>query len=150
LPDLSSSPELTRFFTWSADRIDFVALRGHHNSSGYPPGDVIDSYAYTHAPASGRYVPTPGRASFRMNLWPNNVGLGGPGPPQPAGGERVEVVVTHFVPEPGSAPGLAAGLPLLHWLARRRARRHGGPGGGRLASAPPGGRDSSLETESAR
>jgi hypothetical protein len=120
LPDLGVAPELTRFFSWSPNQIEFVALTGHRDHDDYAPADVIDSYVYTHAPASSRYVPSAGRAAFRINLWPNNVAIGGPGPPQPAGGQRVEVVVTHFVPEPDLSMGMTAGSLLLGLLARRR------------------------------
>jgi hypothetical protein len=102
IPDLSVDSALTRFFTWQADSIEFVALAGHHTPAGSAWMDVIDEYLYLHDPPS-RHVPMAGREYFRLNLWLNNQEVGGGGPPQPAGGAPVEVLitdVTHYVPEP--------------------------------------------------
>lgn len=121
LPDLAADPALTRYFTWEPDAIEFVALQGHHTPSSHLPGDVIDAYTYLHSPPTS-YVPTPGRARFRINLWMNNVETGGGGPPAPASQQPAEVIVTdvQVLPEPGSAASLAAGLVALLGLALRR------------------------------
>lgn len=96
IPDLGLDADLTRFFTWRPDRIDFVALRGHYSPFSYPAESVIDQFTYTENAGVGHFVPARGRESFRFNLWPNNVELGGPSPPRPAGDQPVEVIITDF------------------------------------------------------
>jgi hypothetical protein len=96
IPNLGADPALTRFFTWRPTRIDFVALSGHHSPFSYPLGSVIDQFSYIEDVATNHFVPTTGRESFRFNLWPNNVELGGAPPPRPADGQPVEVVITDF------------------------------------------------------
>lgn len=89
IPDLSGDPTLTRWFTWQAGQVDFVAARGSHEPGTDPGGDLIHDWSYAHDPASGHYVPTEGRESFRFNLWLN----------QPGGtsnGQGAEVVITGF------------------------------------------------------
>ena len=98
LPDLSVNPALTRIFTWKPRSIVFTALTGHQ-SENYPPGSLIDRWAYFHNPASGHYVPAPGRETVRLNLWLNN------SPPVPATNEPIEVVITDFSFTP--APSVA-------------------------------------------
>jgi hypothetical protein len=96
IPNLGVDPALTRFFTWRPNRIDFVALSGHLSPFSYPSGSVIDQFSYIEDAATNHFVPTPGRESFRFNLWPNNVELGGAPPPRPVDGQPVEVVITDF------------------------------------------------------
>lgn len=103
IPELGADPALTRFFTWRPERIDFVALRGHHSPLSYPMESVIDQFTYTEDATANHFVPTRGRESFRFNLWPNNVELGGEPPPLPAGEQPVEVVITDFKFAPLSA-----------------------------------------------
>ena len=92
------NPALTRIFTWKPRSIVFTALTGHQ-SENYPPGLLIDRWAYFHNPASGHYVPAPGRETVRLNLWLNN------SPPVPATNEPIEVVITDFSFTP--APSVA-------------------------------------------
>lgn len=121
LPDLSGDARVTRALDWAPDAIRFLALRGHHWPSSFAPGDVIDEYAYIHAPAEQRYVPTAGRETLRIALWLNHVELGGAPPPHPAGGEPVEVIVERIaIPEPERWLLHAAGIGCLGLLARRR------------------------------
>jgi hypothetical protein len=139
LPDLSADAALTRFFSWGPDSIEFVALTGHHSPSSFPEQAVVDEYLYLHDPPA-RHVPSAGRESLRLNLWLNNVAVGGPGPPQPAGGQAVEVVITDvvYVPEPGAALLQAVGLAALAVLSGcPRARGHSPDGrrAGRLRGA---------------
>lgn len=96
IPDLGAAPALTRFFRWRPQRINFVALSGYYSPSSYPRESVIDQFRYTEDAAVNRFVPTRGRESFRFNLWPNNVELGGDPPPRPADEQSVEVVITDF------------------------------------------------------
>jgi hypothetical protein len=120
IPDLSTDPALTRFFTWLPSAIRFVALRGHHSPTHFPPTDVIDEYLYVHDPPT-KHVPSTGREHFRLNLWLNNVVGGEGGQPQPANGLPVEVVITNvtYVPEPTLRPALMAAMFLLARLRRR-------------------------------
>ena len=99
-------------------------MRGHHTKTSYLPGDVIDQWSYVHDPGAGHYVPTAGRAGLRLNLWINEVSLGGAPPPAPAGGATVEVVVTDvtYMPEPPRAALVLSGVAALGLLARRRVR----------------------------
>jgi hypothetical protein len=130
LPDLSADPALTRFFRWRPDSIEFVALTGHHSpdsQEGLPAASIIDEYLYLHDPPV-RHVPTAGREYLRLNLWLNNTALGGGGaggPPQPAGGQPVEVVITDvlYVPEPAAAVLQSLGLAALALLSRSRRAR---------------------------
>jgi hypothetical protein len=121
IPDLSTDSALTRFFTWMPGAIRFVALRGHHSPTSYAPTDVIDEFFYLHDPPAS-HVPAVGREYFRLNLWMNNVELGGGGVPQPADGQPVEVVITDvvYVPEPGLRLALLAGASLHVFVVRRR------------------------------
>jgi hypothetical protein len=127
LPDLSADPALTRFFTWQLGSVEFVALTGHHSPTSFPAMSLIDTHVHLHEPPL-RYVPEAGREYFRLNLWLNNVEMGGAGPPQPAAGQPVEVVITDvtYVPEPGTALLHAVGLTAFVLLSRsHRARREG-------------------------
>jgi CSLREA domain-containing protein len=90
IPDLSSDPALTRFFTWRKDQIEFTALSGHHAQNSFSADDVIDQNTYSHDPPGNHFVPTMGRESFRFNLW--IIGS----QTQPADGQSVEVVVNDF------------------------------------------------------
>ncbi len=90
LPDLSSNPALTRFFTWQPEQIEFVALQGHHSPCDVPTESVIDEYLYRDDPNSDHFVPTAGRETFRFNLWLNHNSL------EPAEGQAIEVVINHF------------------------------------------------------
>lgn len=121
IPDLSADARLTRLFTWLPSSVEFFALQGHHTPATFTSADVIDEYLYLHDPPV-RHVPSAGRESFRINLWPNNVELGGGAPPQPAGGQAVEVVVSDviYVPEPSGRAMLLAGVVALARLDRRR------------------------------
>lgn len=120
IPDLSTDPALTRFFTWLPGAIRFVALRGHHSPTRFPPTDVIDELLYVHDPPT-KHVPSTGREHFRLNLWLNNVVGGEGGQPQPANGQPVEVIVTDvaYVSEPTLRPALIAGIFLLSRVRRR-------------------------------
>lgn len=89
IPDLSENAALTRFFTWQPDRMEFVALKGHHTPFDYLESDVIHRYVYQHDPGADHHVATAGRESFRFNLWPYEASA-------PARGEPVEVVITDF------------------------------------------------------
>lgn len=106
IPDLSGDPALTRFFTWEPGQIEFVSLLGHHSPADYPPEDLIDRWVYTHDPASNHFVPAPGRATFRFNLWLNQAAL--------SDGLPIEVVISDFnftpVPEPSTCVLMAVGL----------------------------------------
>jgi hypothetical protein len=119
IPDLSSDAHLTHFFAWAPSYIRFVALLGDHDPAAIPPAAVLDDHRYDHDPAAGRYVPTAGRARLRINLWMNG---GAGGPPAPAHGTEVEVVVTdvEFLPEPGTRLAQVCCGALLAWLAARR------------------------------
>ncbi len=88
LPDLSDDADLTRFFTWSPESVEFFTLRGHHLPSDFPPEAVIDHYVFTEDISAGRVVPEPGRENFRFNLWLNG--------PAPSDNQPVEVVINDF------------------------------------------------------
>jgi hypothetical protein len=88
LPDLSVDAALTRFFTWSPNRIEFYTLRGHYSPLSFPPEAVIHHYTYV-ANGTTRRVPTPGQENFRFNLWLFQSSA-------PVGNEPVEVVVNDF------------------------------------------------------
>jgi hypothetical protein len=96
IPDLSTDPALTRFFTWAPEQVRSVALLGYHSPSSLPQEALIDEFLYMQDAGLNHFIPTEGRAAFRFNLWLNNVELGGPPPPVPANGQTVEVVVTDF------------------------------------------------------
>ena len=98
IPDLSDNPELTRFFTWKQDNIEFVALRGHHSPFNYPDQSVIFQHNYVHDPSISHFVPTEGRENFRFNVWLNS------GETAPNTGESVEVIVSGFSFAPSAPP----------------------------------------------
>jgi hypothetical protein len=95
---------LEQGWVWSPDRVDFAAS---------VDASPIASLVYTTGGGPGHFVPTPGRAEFRFNLWPNAVALGGPGPPAPAGGMQVEVVIEDFRYAPLVPAPTSSGSPLL-------------------------------------
>ena len=97
LPDLTADSALTRIFVWNKERINFIALKGNQSPANYPPASVIDDWTYLNAPAAGRYVPSPGRAKVRLNLWISTSTA-------PANGQPIEVVITDFSYLP-AAPG---------------------------------------------
>ncbi len=91
LPDLNGDTALTRCFSWASDRIEFLALRGHHSHCDPlrmdgGDEDVIDKWVYT--AGNDHYVPARGRETFHFNLWLNKS--------SPASGQPVEVVITDF------------------------------------------------------
>lgn len=88
LPDLSADAALTRFFTWSKDKIEFYTLRGHYTPYTFPAESVIHHYTYT-ANGTTHLVPTPGQENFRFNLWLFQSSA-------PAGNQPAEVVVNNF------------------------------------------------------
>jgi len=96
-PDLSADARLTRFLTWSPEKIEFYTLRGHHTPTNFTPADVIDQYVYLHNGTSN-LVPVPGRENFRFNLWLNT------GHTVPFSGTDVEVVINDFSFLPLAAP----------------------------------------------
>jgi hypothetical protein len=98
IPDLTGDAALTRFFTWEPCRVRFVALRGHHSPFDFPDGSLIHEWTYTQDPTIGHFVPTEGRAAFRLNLWLNHPDGA------PASGEPIEVVITDFSFWPGEPP----------------------------------------------
>jgi hypothetical protein len=89
----ATDPSLTRFFTWTPNSIQFVALQGLQNISGYPASSVIDQLNYTTDSSSGHYVPTKGREQFRFNFWINNGGA-------PSNGQPADVVISNFAFKP--------------------------------------------------
>jgi hypothetical protein len=121
LPDLSTNSALTRFFTWLPGSIRFVALRGHHAATSLSQADVIDEFFYVNNPPTS-HVPAAGREYFRLNLWLNNVAVGGGGPHAPNSGQTVEVVVTDvvYLPESGLWVALLGGVFLLAFVDHRR------------------------------
>jgi hypothetical protein len=88
LPDLSSDAALTRVIRWYPDRVEFLALTGHHHPDDYPPGSLIYSYVYYENYALNHIIPDPSRENFRFNLWLNQSA--------PANNEPVEVLVSDF------------------------------------------------------
>jgi hypothetical protein len=88
LPDLSQNADLTRFFIWSPNKIEFYTLRGHYSPTSFPMESVVHHFVYQDNGAN-HLVPTPGRENFRFNLW---LFRGTP----PAGEQPVEVVVNDF------------------------------------------------------
>ncbi|NJK78254.1 MAG: cadherin-like domain-containing protein, partial [Nanoarchaeota archaeon] len=89
IPDLTDDAALTRFFSWSADSIEFVALQGHHDPFDYPAEKVIFANTFHHDPTENHFVPTAGRANYRFNLWLNSGTA-------PADGQPIEVVISDF------------------------------------------------------
>jgi hypothetical protein len=88
LPDLSADAALTRFFTWTQNKIDFYTLRGHYTPYNFPPESVINHYSYL-ANGATHLVPTPGQENFRFNLWLFQSTA-------PVANQPVEVVVNDF------------------------------------------------------
>jgi hypothetical protein len=115
LPDLGADARLTRILKWEKDRLYFVLLQGHHSFDSWTQGDVIEEWEYLHDPGAGHFVPEPGEARVRLNLWLNSGW-------SPAGDGVLEVVVDNFafVPEPSVLTLLAAGGSLL--LLRRKSQ----------------------------
>ncbi len=89
IPDLSEDADLTRYFTWSPNQVEFTSARGHHLPSDVPAEDVFHHWVYA-ATGTGRQVPTPSRENFRFNLWLTS------GTP-PVGDQPVEVVISDFL-----------------------------------------------------
>jgi CSLREA domain-containing protein len=115
IPDLSSDPALTRFFTWRKDQIEFTVLRGHHTPSNFAAEDIIHQNTFLHDATASHFVPAMGRESFRFNLW--IIG----GQTEPADGQSVEVVVNdfNFTPlNPMGQPLLAESVPAHRAAAR--------------------------------
>ena len=92
LPDLSSNPGLTRIMVWRPESLRFVTLKGNYSPTNYPPEAVVNDYTYSHDPATGHYVPVPGREHVHFNLWLNKTVAGG----APSDGQSVEVVISDF------------------------------------------------------
>jgi hypothetical protein len=112
LPNLSQDAALTRFFTWSPNKVEFYTLRGHHSPTDFPAEAVIHHYEYN-ANGVNRLVPTPGRENFRFNLW---LFRGAP----PVGEQPVEVVVNEFaylplLPGDFNNDGDVTGADLSQW-----------------------------------
>ena len=97
LPNLSADPALTRIIDWRPTGIRFLAVRGHHLPGDYSAGDLIFDWSYVGE------TPLPGQAVPRLNLWANNVELGGVPPPAPASGSPQEVIVSKFVFQPAAS-----------------------------------------------
>ncbi len=91
LPDLSQNAELTRFFTWSPGKIEFITLLGHHSPTDFPPSAIIHQYEYVENLATNHIVPQPGAENFRFNLWVIDPFSA------PLNNEEVEVVINDFV-----------------------------------------------------
>ncbi|MEI8346850.1 MAG: hypothetical protein WCG27_05255 [Pseudomonadota bacterium] len=89
LPNLSADSRLTRAFTWKADSIRFLSLKGDQPATGYPQSAVFDDWTYLHEPNNGHFVPTPGREQIRLNLWINTNGA-------LANGTSAEVIISDF------------------------------------------------------
>ncbi len=88
LPASGTDAELTRFFTWSQNKIEFYTLRGHYSPLDFPAEAVINHYTYL-ANGTTHLVPTPGLENFRFNLWLFQSTA-------PVGNQPVEVVVNDF------------------------------------------------------
>lgn len=88
IPGLSADAKLTRFFTWSPDKIEFFSLRGHHSPTDFPAEAVFHHFTYL-ANGTNHLIPTPGRENFRFNLW---LFRGSP----PVGEQPVEAVISDF------------------------------------------------------
>ena len=114
LPDLSANAELTRFFHWGPDQIEYYTLLGHHQPDNFPPSAIIDHTIITENLALGRIIPDPGRENFRFNLWLNNNS-------GTFSGQSVEVVINDFQFIPDAIPGdfnlngTVEGLDFLDW-----------------------------------
>lgn len=103
LPDLTSNARLTRLMSWLPGRVNFTALAGYHQATGFPPSAVIHESVYLDDPSASHFVPDPGRAAFHFNLWLNDAA-----PLAPASGQEVEVIITDFSFHPPHAlPGLS-------------------------------------------
>jgi hypothetical protein len=112
LPDLSADAALTRFFTWSQNKIDFYTLRGHYSPLNFPANAVINHYSYL-ANGTTHRVPTPGQENFRFNLWLYQSTA-------PVGNLPVEVVVNDFqylplVPGDYNNDGTVDGADYVVW-----------------------------------
>jgi len=82
----------THRVVWSAEALEFLSWKG---LSTYPPdpNDVIAEWTYTNQ----LYIPVPGRARVRINLWLEN------GQP-PMSGIGDEVIITSFTYQPPLQP----------------------------------------------
>jgi len=92
LPDLSSSPVLSRIMIWKSDSIRFITLKGNYSPTDYPADAVVDDWTYAHSPASRQYVPVPGRERIHLNLWLNQTVNAS----APSNGQSAEVVISDF------------------------------------------------------
>ncbi|MCA9322010.1 MAG: hypothetical protein KDB53_14810 [Planctomycetes bacterium] len=88
-PDLSSTPSLTRFVSWSPSEVRFTTALGLQSPGALDPQALVHSWSFAHAPTQGRIVPAAGREQFRFNLWIN----GGSGP---GNGQTAEVIISDF------------------------------------------------------
>ncbi len=88
-PLLTPLPTLSRWFSWSADRISYGVVAGKVSPGTLANVTPIHASTYVHAPASGRRVPPSGRQRFRFNLWANQ-GTG------PSNGQSVEIIISDF------------------------------------------------------
>jgi len=83
----------------------FHHAQGALLATNYPPAAVVDEYVYPNDPASGRYVPVPGRERIHFNLWLNKTVNGS----APSNGQPVEVVINDFAFTPDSqAPAITS------------------------------------------
>jgi hypothetical protein len=89
LPDLSLNTNLTRILSWQPDRIHFMIVRGLHEFDDYSAADVVADWTYVQDPSQGHYVPDPGQARMRFNLWLRDGSA-------PIGDGGLEVVVDRF------------------------------------------------------
>jgi hypothetical protein len=86
---LSKETALTRFFTWSPARVDFVSLHGRFSAKRYPKEAVFHQHTYLEDEATKNIVPRPGHENFRFNLWLNQS-------QEPKRRQAVEVVISDF------------------------------------------------------
>jgi len=96
VPDLAGTPTLTTFMDWQPDAVAFGSALGRQHPCILPPASVVHEFLFQHDPGQQHDVPSEGQASFRFNLWLNNVDVTGSGTPQPANGQAQEVIVSDF------------------------------------------------------
>jgi autotransporter-associated beta strand protein len=137
LPDLAADARLTRVLLWEEGRLRYLLLDGHHGPDDWTEADVVEQWEYRHDPAHARYVPEPGEARWRFNLWLLDAGV-------PAGDGATEVVVDSFAFAPvtvvwdGTAgPGWDVG-GTLNWTSHGGLRPYFNPDGVVFDDSAPG------------